>query len=58
MLSAKLSLGKILNYFCTIQNFKTLYFAGNTFSTLGEVLDLLKYASTYVRVIVEIRWRE
>ena len=58
MLSAKLSLGKILNYFCTIQNFQTLYFAGNTFSTLGEVLDLLKYASTYVRVIVEIRWRE
>ena len=26
--------------------------------SLSEVLDLLKYASTHVRVTVEIRWRE
>ena len=26
--------------------------------SLDEVLDLLKYASTHVQVIVEIRWRE
>ena len=36
----------------------SVYFAGNTFNISREVLNLLKYASAHMRVIVEKRWRE
>ena len=54
MLSAKLSLVN----FVLSKIFEHIILQEIHLVSLGEVLDLSKYASTHAQVIVEIRWRE